>query len=145
MKQITVILLISFALIFVKDLEAKVLPQSKSSGSSSSSVSKSNSTTIGIAPKLRADRKALVISFSNLQNATAVSYLLTYMQGSGQQEGAGGALNLTGSSSQSAELLFGTCSKNVCRYHTGIRDARLEVTYTLKNGKKYIKKYKIKV
>lgn len=145
MKHIAVLTLLLFLLFFVKESEAKILPQAKNSGTSSALVSKNTSSTIGISPKLRADRRALIISFSNLQNTTSVSYLLTYKQGNGQQEGAGGALSLSGATAQSAEVLFGTCSKNVCRYHTGITDARLEVTYALKNGKKYIKRYKIKV
>ena len=123
-------------------VEAKVLPQAKKSGKTTTV--KTAGKTIGVSPKLRADRKALNVYFSNLQNAQSVSYFLTYSQG-GQQEGAGGSLNLAGGSSQSAELLFGTCSKNVCRYHTNIKDGKLEVTYTSKSGKKYLKRYKIKV
>ena len=56
-----------------------------------------------------------------------------------------GGLNLTGSSNQTSELLFGTCSKNVCTYHRGIKNSRLEVSYTTQSGKKYLKKYKIRV
>jgi hypothetical protein len=70
--------------------------------------------------------------------------MLTYNT-QAQNEAAMGGLNLNGSSSQSVELLFGTCSKNVCRYHSGIKDARLEVSYTNLSGKKYLKKYRIKV
>ena len=124
---------------FTQIAEAKVLPQSKKS----TTVVK-QSTGINVYPKLRADRRALIVNFTNLQNASAVSYFLTYKTNI-QDEGAMGGLNLSGSSSQTSELLFGTCSKNICRYHTGIRDARLEVSYTTKLGKKYLRKYKIKV
>lgn len=123
-------------------VEAKVLPQART-GVKVVSAAKVT-TGIGVSPKLRKDRRALVINFSNLQNATAVSYLLTYKTNI-QDEGAMGALNLTGGTSQTSELLFGTCSKNVCKYHTGIKDSKLEISYTLKSGKKYLKKYKIKV
>ncbi len=102
------------------------------------------STGIGIYPKLRADRRALIINFTNLKNASQVSYSLFY-QTSIQGEGAMGGLNLTGSSNQTSELLFGTCSKNVCTYHRGIKNSRLEVSYTTQSGKKYLKKYKIRV
>ena len=128
--------------LFTQNAEAKVLPQAvKSSGAV---IKNSGSTNINVSPKLRADRKALIVYFSNLQNARNVSYSLTYTT-SIQQEGAIGTLALNGSSTATQELLFGTCSKNVCRYHTGVRDARLEVSYISKSGKKYIKKYKIKV
>lgn len=127
--------------LFAQSVEAKVLPQAKKAVGTSV---KSISTTIGVSPKLRADRRAITVYFSNLQNAKLVSYMLVYKQ-NGQEEGAMGGLNLTGGSSQSTELLFGTCSKNVCRYHSNIKDARLEVSYTLNNGKKYLKKFKIKI
>ncbi len=143
MKKILTLFLLVFTLfIFSKNAEAKVLPQAHKG---KPVVTPTTSTSgIGIYPYLRADRRALIINFSNLQNATSVSYLLTYKT-STQEEGAQGTLILNGSSSQSVELLFGTCSKGVCRYHVGIKDAKLEVTYTLKSGKKYIKRFKIKI
>lgn len=136
---LTIVLTLLVGLIVVEPVNAKVLPQSKGA-----SVVTTRSSTIGVYPRLRADRRALIVNFSNLANAKQVAYMLTYKT-SGQDEAAMGGLNLNGSSSQSAEILFGTCSKNVCRYHTGIRDARLEVSYTTINGKKYLKKFRIKV
>lgn len=129
---------------FAKSAEAKVLPQSIKPTISNSVAKKSSvGGSIGVYPRLRGDRRALVVNFTNLQNATLVSYMLRY-QTDTQEEGAMGGVNLTNSSA-TQELLFGTCSKNVCRYHTGIHDARLEVSYTSKSGKKYLKKYKIKI
>lgn len=130
------------AFTFFTTAEAKVLPQAKTGVKKAATTVKS--AGIGVTPKLRSDKRALMVNFSNLQNASAVSYLLTY-KSSVQDEGAMGALNLTGGSSQTSELLFGTCSKNVCKYHTGIKNAKLEVSYTTKSGKKYLKRYKIKV
>ena len=127
--------------LFTQTAEAKLLPQVTKAGSKT--VAKTAGTGINISPRLRADRRALVVYFSNLQNAKSVSYTLTYNT-STQPEGAIGSLNLA-KSSTSQELLFGTCSKNVCRYHTGVNNARLEVTYTAKTGKQYIKRYRIKV
>lgn len=144
MKKLALILVVLSIFTLTGITEAKVLPQA-GKVSPRQSATKPNGTTIGVYPKLRADRKALVVSFSNLQNAKSVSYNLIYTQGSGQQEGAGGALNLTGQTTDKIELLFGTCSSGVCRYHTGIKDARLEVSYTSVNGKKYLKKFKIKI
>ena len=144
MKQGFILLLI-LSFFFAKDAEAKVLPQAKGASQKPNSViKKAPGTGIGVFPKLRADKRALIVNFTNLQNATAVSYLLRY-KSAVQEEGAMGALNLSGSSNTTQELLFGTCSKNVCRYHTGIKDAKLEISYTLKTGKKYLKKYRIKV
>ena len=130
-----------FLLLFTKDVDAKILPQAQKG--QKAVTQSTGGTGIGVSPRLRGDRRALIVYFSNLQNASYVSYLLTYKT-STQNEGAGGSLNLSRSSA-TQELLFGTCSKNVCRYHTGIKDARLEVSYTLKSGKKYVKRYRIKV
>lgn len=142
MKKFSILLLLLFSLfIFAKNAEAKLLPQAQKSGGGAV---KSSGGGIAVSPSLRADRRALIVNFSNLQNAKSVSYFLTYKT-SVQDEGAGGSLNLNRSSSQTSELLFGTCSKNVCRYHKGIKNAKLEVTYTNKSGKKYIKRFKIKV
>lgn len=139
------VLLLLFSVFFlVSPSEAKVLPQAKSLQGSGSTVKNVTVTGIGVFPRLRNDRRALIVNFTNLQNAAAVSYALTY-ETSSQNEGAMGSLSLGGASNSSNELLFGTCSKNVCRYHVGIHNAKLEVSYTTKSGKKYLKRYKIKV
>ena len=143
MKKISIVILVLFfAFITAESVEAKVLPQAKT-GKQTSTVKGSTGSGIGVSPKLRRDKKALVVYFSNLQNASFVSYLLTYNTNT-QNEGARGSLNLKASSA-TQELLFGTCSKNVCRYHSGISNMKLEVSYTSKAGKKYIKRYKIRV
>lgn len=141
MRNFTV-LVIAFAILLsvTPAAEAKLLPQARGAASS---VNKSAVAGIGVYPRLRADRRALLVYFTNLNNAQLVSYMLTYKT-NGQQEAAMGGLTLD-KSSQTSEILFGTCSKNVCRYHSGITDARLEVSYTTKSGKKYLKKYRIKI
>lgn len=128
--------------LFTEKAEAKVLPQASKAGKQAT-ISKSSGGSIGVSPRLRGDRKALIVYFSNLGSATSVSYFLTYKT-STQDEGAVGGLNLTGSTA-TQELLFATCSKNVCRYHIGINNMRLEISYTAKSGKTYLRKYRIKV
>lgn len=142
MRKLVLIFTIFTALIFINVAEAKVLPQAGKAGLKP--VSKTAGTTIGVFPSLRKDKKAVIIALTNLQNTTSVSYVLTY-DTSDQQEAAMGSLNLTGQKTEKVELLFGTCSKNVCRYHTGIKNAKLEVSYTSKNGKKYLKRFRVKV
>lgn len=139
-KKLFILILLSFFI--TAKTEAKVLPQAQKFVSKTPAKAVTNG--IGVYPKLRSDRKAVIINFTNLQNATNVSYFLSYKT-SIQEEGAMGALNLKSGSTQTQELLFGTCSKNVCTYHWGINDAKLDISYTLKSGKKYLKKYKIKV
>ncbi len=127
--KISILLITIFSLFFFTEIaEAKVLPQAKNR---TAVVKNSISSGITVSPRLRADRRALEINFGSLQNASAVSYVLTYAT-STQEEGAMGNLRIDGSSSSSVELLFGICSKNVCRYHTGITNMHLEVSYIKK-------------
>ena len=143
MKKLLVSLFVISLFLFVGTAEAKMLPQVGKGGGKPAAI-RSNSTTIAVSAKLRADKKAVLVYFSNLQNAKSVSYQLVYSH-DGQQEGAMGGLNLHGQTSEQAELLFATCSNGVCRYHRNVKDARLEVSYTSVTGKKYLKKFKIKV
>ncbi len=138
---ISFLLLLSF---FSSDAFAKTLPQSKSSSKAVAPKTASSGSSITVSPRLRKDKNALLISFSNLQNATAVSYTLIY-QTNGQEEGAGGSVRPSDGNAANRELLFGTCSKNVCRYHTNIKNVRLEVTGQLKSGKTFTKRYRIRI
>lgn len=70
--------------------------------------------------------------------------MLTYKT-NGQEEGAGGSVNPSQGSTTSRELLFGTCSKNVCRYHPNLSSMSLEVKAQLRSGKNLLKRYKIKI
>ena len=99
---------------------------------------------VGIVGRLRSDRRAIILSVTGLNSAESITYLLTYV-GNGQSQGAQGIIRPIEGAVASRELLFGTCSHGVCTYHIGIKDARLEVTAKLKNGKILIKRYKIKM
>ncbi len=136
---ITLILLFSL----VPEINAaKILPQSKSN--TKTVTKQSQGSGISVAPKLRRDRQALLVYFGNLQNAQSVSYMLIYKT-NGQEEGAGGSVNPSLGNTANRELLFGTCSKNVCRYHPNITNMIFEVRAQLKSGKNLLKRYKIKI
>lgn len=137
-----VALVFLFSISIKESYGAKILPQSKSTGKTV--VKKFQGSGISVAPKLRRDRQALIVNFGNLQNAQSVSYMLVYKT-NGQEEGAGGSVNPSLGNTASRELLFGTCSKNVCRYHPSITNMRFEVTAQLTSGKKLIKRYKIRI
>jgi len=92
--------------------------------------------------RLQPNHLALLIDFSGFDNIKSGSYELTYTA-SGIGQGAGGSILLGDSSTKT--LLFGTCSKGVCTYHTNITNARLTITSILKNDQKVIKTYRIKV
>jgi len=94
--------------------------------------------------KFRGDRRAVIINFAGLTNAISVTYSLTYSS-NGIPQGVMGTITNIAGSVDSRELLFGTCSHGVCRYHTGITDARLVITSKLKSGITTRKSYRLKV
>lgn len=94
--------------------------------------------------KFRADKKAINITFSNLVIAKSIAYALTYSNND-KQEAVIGSVQTSEGDGAVRELLFGTCSSGVCTYHTNITKAKLVITTTLKNGKKVVKPYRIKV
>jgi len=94
--------------------------------------------------KFRGDRRAIIINLAGLNNAKSVTYSLTY-NSNGIAQGAMGTITNITSAVESRELLFGTCSHGVCRYHTGITDARLVITAKLKSGITTRKSYRLKV
>jgi hypothetical protein len=127
--------------LFNVTLAARLLPRFKSSkGIKQGSVS----SGVIISPKLRGDRLALNIYFGNLQKVSSVFYTLIY-QTNGKDEGISGEVNSSGGNSTNRELLFGTCSSGVCRYHENISNMRFEVQTELPSGKKTLRRYKIKV
>lgn len=121
----------------------KVLPRQ---GSAKASVGAKTSgfKGVNVSVKFKGDRKGIIANFSNLDIASSVSYTLSYTQ-RGIGEGAGGTLSDLGAGLATRELLFATCSSGVCRYHTGIKNAKFVVTTTLKNGKKVSKVFRLKV
>jgi hypothetical protein len=144
MKKITLLLtgIILFSAFPLSDVQAKVLPRYQSSGKAPAKVAAPSG--VAVSPRLRGDRRALEISFSNLSKANNVSYVLTY-QTNGMDQGAQGSVSSSSGNSTSREVLFGTCSSGVCTYHANITNMKLEVTVELANGKKTVKRYKIKI
>jgi len=125
---------------------AQALKQRFTPGGGTSGMAKKASLRLGVAStvRLRPDRRAVIMTLSDLGKASQVSYALTYT-GSGVPQGVSGIIKPSGKSSVRRELVFGTCSAGVCRYHTGIANARLVITTYLKDGRKVNKVYRIKV
>ena len=132
---------IVFLFIFKTDTYAKVLPRFRGLQTAGKVVATSG---IGIIVHLKPDHTGILMYMSNLQNASSVSYMLSYV-GSGQDQGAGGTIDIQGQLSLQRELLFATCSSGVCRYHSDISNAHLEITTVLKSGKQTVRRYRIRV
>lgn len=93
--------------------------------------------------KLRGDHQALLLTLTNLSSAQSINYLLTYQAG-GVGQGAEGSHDPAAGNAQK-ELLFGTCSANVCTYHQNISDMLFQTTIGLQDGRTLTRKYKIKI
>lgn len=121
-------------------VEAKrVLPQSAPRPAAGSSTARGVTATV----KFKPDRRGITVTFKNLSIAADVTYSLTYVAG-GIEQGVDGAVNIA-LGSVSKDLIFGTCSAGVCRYDTGIVNARFTVTTMLRNGKRIVKIFRLKV
>jgi len=133
MKKFILLMIIGGAFVFTGVVEAKLLPR----------FTKTNKILV-ISPKLRRDRLALILTLSNLQKVNNITYTLMY-QTNGKDEGVSGTIDSSAGPSATRELLFGTCSAGVCRYHPNITDMKLEIVSELPNGKQTLKRYRIKV
>lgn len=100
------------------------------------------SFSVSVRPKLRADRQALLLVFSGMNQATTVNYNLTYQSGEVGQ-GVQGNYD-AGAGNTQKELVFGTCSGTVCTYHQNIKDMVLEIKISLKDGRTLTQKYAVK-
>lgn len=143
-RQALLIFLLFAFLLFPQNVEAKKqLPQAGSQRSGGARVS-SSARGVGVSVKFANYKRAISATFTNLGIASSVTYQLTYTQ-NGINEGAGGSVSDLSSGMTTRQLLFGTCSKGVCRYHTGIKNAKFVITTTLKDGKKITKTFRLKV
>ena len=142
MKKIILLTTIGLVFVFSGVVEAKLLPRFKGSGYVGKKQATSYSGLV-ISPKIRFDRQALIVAFSNLQKVNNVTYTLMY-QTNGEDQGVNGTLDSSSGSSVTRELLFGTCS-DVCRYHQNISNMKLEIVSKLPNGRQTLKRYRIKI
>ena len=122
-----------------KRLLPRAVPAKSGGGAAVVSTSRGASAKV----RFRGYRLAIIVDFSNLGIARSVSYNLSYAT-RGTTQGAGGSISPS-EDSTSRELIFGTCSHGVCRYDSGITNAKIVVTTVLKNGRKVVKPFKLKV
>jgi hypothetical protein len=79
----------------------------------------------------------------NLGNVKSVAYELSYSSWEVPQ-GAMGSIVISGQTTDSRDLYFGTCSHGVCTPHYGLgAKASLLVCTTLTNGTEWCKRYNI--
>lgn len=135
------VFLIAFLFLGAQAAQARVLPRFRNAPVRTGAQAASGLT---ISAKLRADRKALFVSFGNLNKVVSVVYTLMYKT-DGVDQGVSGTLSAVSGSGSSRELLFGTCSSGVCRYHQNITNMKLEVVSELPSGKRTLKRFRIRI
>lgn len=125
-----------------KKVVKKAAPAKTFKKTSAKNTRKNSATLpIGASIRLRADRRAVIATFTGATSASSIQYMLSY-DSDGGSEGVIGSITPGKQKTIVRELLFGTCSSGVCRYHTGVTNAYLEVTVTSKKGT-YVKTYPI--
>lgn len=107
-------------------------------------VTTSTSSGVVSSVKFRGDRLGIIVTLRNLQAAYKVNYFLSY-QTKGTTQGASGSITDTSIGSATRDIIFGSCSKGVCRYDTGISNAKFVITIYLNSGRKVVRSYKLKV
>jgi len=86
---------------------------------------------------------SIKLSLMNLSNVKSVNYELSYSSWDVPQ-GAMGSITVSGQTTDSRDLYFGTCSHGVCSPHYGLSSkASLMVCTDMKNGTEWCKRYNI--
>jgi hypothetical protein len=116
----------------------------KLANTSTTSSTYTSSAAIYSVAKLSRPTNSVVATFPSMNSVKSISYILSY-KSNGMEQGAVGTVLPSGSSTESRDLYFGTCSKGVCTPHMGISNASLLIETTLPNGGIHRKKYIIKI
>jgi len=86
---------------------------------------------------------SIKLSLTNLANVKSVNYELSYSSWEVPQ-GAMGSILISGQTTDSRDLYFGTCSHGVCTPHYSLSStASLLVCTDMKNGTEWCKRYNI--
>lgn len=115
---------------------------------------------IGLKLELSSDKKKLKVIVGNVSDIQSLDYEVTYeadIPASEQVEGGEGETRTTRGFSADAQIKssdskyeskyfdLGSCSKNVCRYDTGVEEIEVLMKVTKKDGKIYQVEESIKI
>ncbi|OGG24155.1 hypothetical protein A3A79_03110 [Candidatus Gottesmanbacteria bacterium RIFCSPLOWO2_01_FULL_43_11b] len=118
-------------------LAAKLRVRKSTGGSVASGVAYSSA-------RLSRATNSIIATFLNLNRVSKIRYTLNYTS-NGISQGVVGSLVVSGQTSDSRDLYFGTCSHGVCTPHYNIRNASLLIQTTLTTGGVHTKRYKIRI
>jgi flagellar basal body-associated protein FliL len=103
---------------------------------------------IGLTVEPKSDKKAVKIKIEKAGDIKSIEYQVTYEADSTAEEkaeggdprvqrGITGDADMSGASYESDWLDLGSCSRNVCRYDTGVEKVDVTLKVVKKNGKTY--------
>ncbi len=84
----------------------------------------------------RNDGKAVTLFVNSIPTGTSsLEYEIAYDNSEGLRKGANGNINLRGETQITRDdILFGTCSRNVCTYDTGVTSVSLTLRFNSDKG-----------
>ena len=140
-KYLLLVFLIIAFLAFPKNASAakKFIPKKAASGGQSTG----GGLGIPASVRYRPDKLALLLSFYNFSGIESINYSFTYTS-NGLVQGVGGRVTASNDPSSVRELLFGTCSSGVCKYHENLSGTSLALTANFSNGTVAKKLYRVR-
>lgn len=150
-----VILIIAIVILVIGGAVFLLLNQNSSSKNSRSSNSSDEQQVvkekdlkaedIGLILEVRPDNKAIIMEITRLDGIQSLEYEATYERDVDDRSVGGDSRVMDGTAPSQIEvkesdnkirreILLGTCSKNVCRYHKGVKEVSFEIRVNLKSG-----------
>lgn len=83
-----------------------------------------------------ADKKIVSLVFNNTSDSRSALYKFTYSSNSGDKSTSGNITFDSSSQKVSREIVLGVCSGDACTYDTGVKNIKIIVTFTQKDGTK---------
>lgn len=83
-----------------------------------------------------ADKKTVSLIFNNVLDSRSALYKFTYSADSGSKSTSGNITFDASSQKVSREIILGVCSGDACTYDTGVKNIKIVVTFTQKDGTK---------
>lgn len=80
-----------------------------------------------------ADKKSVFINFFKISGSKSALYKMNYSADNGQKSAQGNIVFKLGEDKTSREIILGVCSGSVCTYDSGVKNIKIEVTFTQKD------------
>ncbi len=130
-----VVIIVAIGVLVIKNLTKPISTNSSNSQNAKEEfIPLDSSVSVDLIP--RADAKAVSLKVSNIPTGTdSIEFEISYDNDKGLRKGANGKIKVNGEKEiERKDILFGTCSKNVCTYDSGITSVSLTMRFNSDNG-----------